>query len=166
MPDTIRNPLLGFVAGALAVLIFHQLMYLLIVSFGGPYGLTVSGQPWRMNPVGFMPDLTKAVSLSAITVPNIINQMVWGGLWGALFGAIANSMPGGPVWVKALIFAVIAPLLIGSWLIVPLIRGQPVFSGFVPPRMLVSFLLNGVGFGVGLAILYPLLQGMLGRRTA
>lgn len=154
-----RNILFGIVAGALAVLIFHQGMYYLLATSG----MGVSGQPWRTNPVPLWPDLMKALSSPAVSVPTIASQMVWGAMWGALFGLIVDRMPGGPVWVKGLIFALIFPMLLSSWLILPLLRGTPIFSGFLadynPVRLRTGFLLNGLAFGLGLGIIYSLLPG-------
>lgn len=154
-----RGIVLGFIAGALAVLIFHQGMYYLLATSN----MGVSGQPWRTNPVPLWPDLMRALSVPAYNVPAIVNQMIWGGSWGALFGLIADRMPGGPIWVKGFIFACIFPMLIGAWLVLPLIRGTPVLGGFLaeynPVRLRTGFLLNGLAFGLGLGIIYSLIRG-------
>jgi|GEM_PF-1296410 len=157
-----RGIALGFIAGALAVLIFHQGMYHLLATSN----MGVSGQPWRTNPVPLWPELMRAIGAQPFTVPAIASQMIWGGLWGGLFGAFAERVPGGPIWVKALIFACIFPMLLSSWLLLPLVRGTQVLSGFLtdhnPVRLRTGFLLNGLAFGLGLGIIYSLLGSRRG----
>lgn len=164
---TVRNVLFGFIAGALAVLVFHQGMYWLIANYGGPYGLTLRGQPWRWTEQAqFMPDLLKALKYSPQQVPYLANQMFWGGLWGALFGLLVNRLPGGAIPVKAFIFAMIGPMLIGSWLLLPLMATppRPILNGFLNGYnvkvLATGFLLNGVAFGIGLGVFFSLMRGM------
>jgi hypothetical protein len=145
--DNAVKLLTGFIAGALAVLVFHQLTYLGLQQAG-----MVTSPPWRMNPV------------PPYGVPTILNQVFWGGLWGAAFGLLFGQLPGRG-WQKGIIFGMIGPMLLGSWLVVALLKGQPVMAGFVPPRMLVGFLLNGIAFGLGLGLLYPALRGLLRREA-
>ena len=77
MPNSVHRTIAGFIAGALAVAIFHQGMYLLMKQFGVP----LPGAPWNMAPAA-----------SAYGMPTVLNQMFWGGLWGILFtGAIGAS---------------------------------------------------------------------------
>ena len=134
---------LGFAAGALAVLIFHQSVYFVLSQFG-----MVQNLPWRMNPI------------PPFGVPSLLNQMFWGGLWGALFALIVRWAPG-PLWLAGLVFGLIFPMTLGSWVLVPLIKGQPLFSGYFihhdPLRLLTGFLLNGIAFGTGLGVIYSTL---------
>ncbi len=70
-------------------------------------------------------------------------------------------------WIKGLFFGMIFPMLIGSWLVVAMIKGQPLFAGamakggFDIMALRNGFLLNGVAFGLGLGVLYPLVARML-----
>ena len=137
----------GFIAGALAVLAFHQGMYLILNMTG-----LLPSPPWRMNPV------------PPYGVPILINQMFWGGLWGTAFGLLYRQIPG-PILVKGITFGMIGPMLLGSWLVVSLIKGQPIMAGWVPQRLLVGFLLNGIAFGIGLGLLYPLLTKATGQNA-
>ena len=59
----------------------------------------------------------------------------------------------------------VGPMLLGSWLVVSLIKGQPIMAGWVPQRLLVGWLLNGIAFGIGLGLLYPLLTKATGQKT-
>lgn len=127
MPMVARNIMLGSVAGMLAVLVFHQGMYYLLATSG-----VVGGGPWRLVPAPFWRDLSIAFRAPVATVPLLIGLVIWGGLWGGLFGLFADWMPGRLNWLKGMIFALLFPLLLGSWLIIPLIRGTTTFSGFFP----------------------------------
>lgn len=143
MHVTPRNIVAGFVAGAFAVIIFHQGVYSLMSNWG-----MVSGQPWRMTP-------------NPYGVPDLVNQSFWGGLWGILFALIIDRMPPIPNWVNGLLFGLIFPMLLGSWILVSLIKGRPLFSGYFADfnlgRLRNGFVLNGVAFGIGLGIIYGLL---------
>ena len=140
---------LGFLAGALAVPVFHQAAVLLLHLAG-----QIPTFPWSMRPV------------PPLNVPTLLNQMFWGGLWGALFAAVVEAMPGRALWLKGVIFGLLGPWLIGNGILVPLIKGGPMLFGFSVPRMLIGASI-GATFGLGLAIIYGLLQGTLdGRRTA
>ena len=161
MNSTVTRVVGGFIAGALAVLIFHQGMYVLIQKllamgvFGPP---PLGGVPWNM-----------AADPAAYNMPRVLNQAFWGGLWGILFAYLINSLPG-PNVVRGFIFGVVFPMLLGSWLIVAMIKGAPMFSGafakgFNIMALRNGFLLNGVAFGIGLGLLYPAIAGMFSRRT-
>lgn len=152
MNGTFGRLLAGFIAGALAVLIFHQGMYLLLHLSG-----LIPNAPWRMNPV------------PPYGVPTIINQMFWGGLWGAGFALLYDVLPGSAV-VKGLIFGMLGPMLLGSWLVVAFLKGQPLFAGafakgFDITKLRNGFLLNGIAFAIGIGLLYPRLAGLIGARA-
>ena len=107
MPSTITKTIAGFIAGALAVAIFHQAMYWALMKFG----VSLQGSPWNL-----------AANKAAYNMPTVVNQMFWGGLWGVVFAFLADHIPGGPL--KGFVFGCVFPMLLGSWLIVPLIKGR------------------------------------------
>jgi hypothetical protein len=154
MPATVSRAIAGFIAGALAVLVFHQGMYFVMKMAGLP----LQGVPWNMKPLN-----------AANPVPILLNQMFWGGLWGVLFAFVYHALPTKPAWSKGFIFGLMFPMLLGSWVIVAGIKGQPMFadlgSDWNPMRLRNGFLLNGLALGVGLGVLYPLLARMLSRRA-
>lgn len=140
----------GFIAGAVATLVFHQCMFAILAAAGW-----VAQRPWRMTPV------------PPFSVPAIINLAFWGGVWGIgfalLHGRLGAALGGAPSWVRGMMYSAIGPMLLGSWLIVPLIKGNAIMAGFAPDRMLVSFLLNAIAFGAGLGITNALLIGQPNR---
>jgi hypothetical protein len=141
----LRDMMLGFAAAALAVLIFHQGMLYMMGQLGWTKGVA-----WSMD------------SVPPFGVPKFVNAMFWGGLWGILFGAIADRIPGSAYWSKGFIFGLIFTTILGSWLIVSLIKGRPIFSGFLNgydfSKLRNGFLLNSVAFGIGLGVIYRLLR--------
>ncbi len=133
----------GFLAGALAVPLFHQIG-LVLLSFvrGGPVNV------FSMRPAG------------ALGVPQIFNLMFWGGVWGVVYALIEPkfSLPG---WAKGLIFGATLPVLAGWFIFAPL-RGQPVAAGWELSRMIWSPIINGI-YGVGVGSLYPVIRIWLRR---
>ena len=141
MTSTLPKALaMGFVAGALAVPLFHQGMVLMLHLAG-----QIPSFPWSMRPV------------PPYGVPTLANQMFWGGLWGALFAVVADAIPGRRLWLKGVIFGLLGPWLLGNGVLVPLIKGGPLLFGFAVPRMLIGAAI-GAAFGLGLALIYGLLR--------
>ena len=153
MPSTLYKIIAGFIAGALATVLLHQAMYWALLKFG----VKLPGAPWNMAPAP-----------EAYGLPILFNQMFWGGLWGVVFAFMIDYVPG-PNLLKGFLFGCIFPMLIGSWLVVALIKGRPILQGFLTDgdiwRLRPGFLLNGIAFGLGLGLLYPLLAGLMGGNT-
>lgn len=187
--------LLGFIAGALSVLIFHQpTIYGL-----GQLGL-INANVYQMGAFG------------PLGVPQIVNQCFWGGLWGilfvllwdrqswttrgSLFGMIFGLFSGMIMWgalqgaigdlkavavalpfaliLAALLILVGAEVLFGivfgitgpamvNWVILPLIRGTPVFAGGSAGGIGRTALI-GAMFGLGMALILSLVERLGGRR--
>lgn len=156
MSSTMTKVIGGFIVGCLAVLIFHQGMYVILQQIGLP----LRGAPFSMTP-----------NKSAFGMPTLFNQMFWGGLWGIVFAYTIDMLPG-PNWLRGMIFGFLGPVLLGGWLLVAHFKGLPYFGGafekggFNIMAWRNTFLLNSVGFGLGLGLLYPLVAGMMSRRTA
>ncbi len=164
MPFTFARVIAGFLAGALAVIIFHQGMYVLMQQMGLP----LRGSPWNMTSAPLWVELTRSLKMQPLTLPVIANQAIWGGLFGILFAFLVDRMPGGLSIVKGFIFGCIFPMLLGRWLIVALVKGTPIFAGaftkgFDITALRNGFLLDGLAFGVGLGLLYPILLRALRR---
>ena len=129
-----HSPLTLFIAGVIAVLLFHQgwasLMYL-----GG-----FSPNP----PFNFRPT-------QPLGVPQIWSNAFWGGIWGIVYGIVATRFADrGPVyWIGAFLFGALALTLFGRFVIAPL-RGQPINWDLIGAWR--GYLINGV-WGLGTAAL-------------
>jgi hypothetical protein len=131
-----RDLAFGFVAGALAVAIFHQIMVLILTAGG-----MIPGTPYSLRPT------------PPFSVPAVVNTMFWGGVWGVVYAAVVDRFPTNwPFWAVGLVFGAIGPVLVG-WFVVAPIKGLPVAAGFVPTRMLAGVLINGF-WGLGTAIIF------------
>lgn len=126
--------LFGFIAGFIAVPVFHQL---------AAYGLwaTIPGRnfPWNMRP-------------NPWGVPNLINLAFWGGVWGIVFAFVQTRFPRGIAYLLlAFLFGAILPTAF-SWYVLSPLRGRGIgaFSIYGP-------LLNGA-WGLGTGIIYALLS--------
>lgn len=150
---SMRKGIAGFIAGALAVAVFHQGMYFVLKKGGLP----LQGTPWSLTP-----------NPAAFGLPSLLNLMFWGGLWGGVYAFVAERIPGRYGWHKGIVFGTGATLLLGSWILVSLAKGRPLFNGFLADwqwsRLQTGFLLNGIAFGAGLGCLYPAAVRVLGAR--
>ena len=128
-----KNILLGFAAGAIAVVTVHEIINFLLLQAG-----VFPRVPWSMAP-------------AAMTgLPQIVSDVFWGGLWGGLFAFIQDSIPGDSLTIKGLIFGIVGPAIIGVFILVPLITGRfPLFFGG-DPKLIVSVLLILAGFGAAM----------------
>ena len=133
-PLRARLPL-GFVAGALAVLVFHQGALALLHAAGITPATPFSFQP--TPPLG---------------VPRVLSAAFWGGVWGLAFVTSDRRLPRKPssVLVGAL-FGALAPTLV-SWLVVAPVKGLPLAAGGDPRAMLTGVVVNAA-WGAGTALL-------------
>ena len=125
-----------FLAGAIAVPLFHQgLLFLLNVAG------VIDRAPFGMTP-------TKPFG-----VPSLISLAFWGGVWGILLGLVLIRRTGGAsFWITALVFGAIAPTLVAMFVVPPL-KGKPI--SLEPMFFVGGMLLNGA-WGIGTAVLYRL----------
>jgi hypothetical protein len=136
-PNPARWILIGFLAGAVSVLVFHQgavaLMNALELTERAPYAM----QPTQ--PFG---------------LPQLWSLAFWGGVWGVLFAALLRRLDGAPLVAAALVLGAVLPTLVAWFLVAPL-KGQPVAAGFAPMAMAFGVIVNaawGLGTGLGLAL--------------
>jgi hypothetical protein len=133
-----RVAIAGFVAGSLAVLVFHQ-GALLALHLAG----LVAAPPWRLAPV------------PPFGVPAVLSAAFWGGIWGIALALLAprfgRGRHGAGYWLGALAFGAIAPTLVAWFVVLPL-KGLPAGGGFAWPGVLVGPVVNGA-WGVGAALL-------------
>jgi hypothetical protein len=114
-----RTIVVGFIAGFLSILIFHQLGFYIT----NQLGLTRAAI-YSMNGV------------PPFGVPAILSSAFWGGLWGIVAAYVVPRLPAaldGPVgWV---LFAAIAVTIV-NWFVVLPIKGAPVGGGFRMPGVI------------------------------
>ena len=152
---SIGNMLLGFVAAAIAVLTVHQAIVHLLAINGV---LPPPAKGWSMAEIKTAPAAITSLfqKMGAVGLPALVNNVFWGGLWGALFAAVWPMIPGGAMWLRGLVFGLLI-VLVSNWTILPLIKGQPLFAGMVPMRMLATVLIVG-GFGTTVGLVYGMIR--------
>ena len=127
-----------FVAGTLAVPLFHQVMLALLVAIG----MTT------YKPFQFM-------ATKPFGVPQLISLSFWGGVWGLILGLVLLRVRSSlAYWTIATIFGAIAPTLVAGLVVAPL-------NGMTMPRdpkMVITGLLVNAAWGVGTALLYRLMD--------
>lgn len=129
---------LAFVAGVLAVPLFHQPMLVLLHAVG-----VTPAAPYAMRP------------LPPFGVPQVVSQSFWGGVWGVVFALVAPRFPRGPgYWAAAALFGAFALSLV-AWFVVAPIKGLPAAGGGRPAAIATGLLVNGA-WGLGTALLLRL----------
>jgi hypothetical protein len=126
---------LGFIAGFVATIAFHQpVLWLLHVA-----GVTQRA-PYNMKPV------------PPLSVPSVISLAFWGGVWGVIMIlALARIKANGTYYLSAALFGAILPTL-AAWFISAPLHGQPAAAP-KPAMMLIGFAVNAA-WGLGTAIVY------------
>ena len=141
-----RTALCGFIAGAVAYLVFHQ---------GGFWALTHAGvlnaSTWPM------------VSTRPFGVPQVVSYMFWTGLWGVLAAFLVPRVTM-PRWLGWVLFAAVVVTLVNWFIVLPL-KGSPVGGGFRMPGVVVAPLVYGF-WGLGMWLIYRALQRPLGASPA
>ena len=134
MTAWMRTVLVGFVAGAVSVLIFHQAGF------------------WIANELGYTRvPLYGLRPLPPWGVPTILSQAFWGGLWGIAAAFLVPRLPrplnGALGWI---LFAAVVVTLVNWFVVLPL-KGLPVGGGFRMPGPVVLPLDYALwGFGMWL----------------
>jgi hypothetical protein len=140
--------LLGFLAGAASVFVFHQGALAVLRAAG----LTTRA-PYSLQPT------------TPLGVPQVLSLAFWGGLWGLALVSTDRRLPrrGAAVLVGAL-FGALAPTLV-AWFVVAPLKDQPLAAGGVPSAMLTSVLVNAA-WGAGTASLLLAVHRLQDRRSA
>ena len=125
----------GFIAGGLAVLVFHQ------------------GALAMLHAMGIAPNAAFSMKATAPWgIPQVASLAFWGGLWGIAFAALSRNWDGPRLVAAATAFGAMAPTLV-AWFIAAPLKGQPMAAGLVPAAMMVGLIVNaawGLGTGIGL----------------
>ena len=141
----LRTLLLGFVAGVVAVLVFHQGTAFLLYHLGNDIPAVVSALGKTTAPFNMAP--TKPLG-----VPVVGSQAFWGGVWGMVLALILVTLRP-PAILFSTVFGALALTAVAVTL-VPFLKGLPTWNGAIPWR---GLLYNGAwGFGVALMLLRPL----------
>jgi hypothetical protein len=138
---------MAFVAGVLAVPIFHQIL-LLVLHLAG----IVPFSPFNMAP-------TKPFG-----VPSVISSSFWGGVWGVVFAlTLPRWFHGTAYWVASFVAGGVVLTLVFMFVVWPLKIGG------LPPDLLglfiIGFLLNAA-WGIGWALFLALFERMRGASAA
>lgn len=141
-----RTIVVGFIAGFLSVLIFHQLGFFIANEFGLSRAAIYSMRP-----------------VPPFDVPAILSSAFWGGLWGIVAAYVVPRLPAavdGPLgWM---LFAAVVVTLV-NWFIVQPIKGTPVGAGFQMPRVIVVPVVYAF-WGMGMWLIAGLTRWALGWR--
>lgn len=141
--SVIKTVVLGFIAGAIATLTVHELISLLFY-----YNWTGWERiSWDMSPIDHP---VNNMLMTDFAPPKIVSATFWGGVWGSILALILGALPQGPLTFKGLAFGLIGPALLGVFILVPLIRGGPLFFGGDMSLIIpVLFILAGWGAATG-----------------
>ena len=147
MSSTVSRILIGFIAGAIAVVTVHELINLILLNAG-----LFPRVPWSMAPAAMS------------GVPQIVSDMFWGGAWGSLFALFAANR--GNTLLNGAFFGMAGPALIGVFIAVPLLTNRfPMFFNG-DAKMIGSVLLILAGWGAATAWLYGMISARCGAQCA
>jgi hypothetical protein len=138
--------LVGFICGALAVVVFHQgTLYVLYHQFPLIKMLTGAADAFRPANAGF-----SFRPVPPLGVPQILSLAFWGGVWGILLAALIRwgRMP--DLLTGFVLGAVVCTLV--AFTLVAQLRGAPMWAGGNTIVWIRAMLLNGA-FGWGAAFL-------------
>jgi hypothetical protein len=136
---------LGCIAGAIAVLVFHQTTLQLFFWFG------------------LAPQAAFRVAVvTPFNAPMVVSVTFWGAVYGGVFGLVAPRLRV-PILVKALLAGLFAMLM--TWFVVRPLAGHPIAFGWQSIAMLRSAAAC-IMWGIGITLILPLLhpRGLNGRR--
>jgi hypothetical protein len=127
---------LAFLAGFIAVLIFHQ----------GVLGI--------LHALGEAPPPFAFKSTAPFGVPAVISAAFWGGIWAIALAFAVRRLSGLSYWLTALLFGALALTAVALFVVAP-IKGEPVL--LQPSHVIVGLAVNGA-WGIGTAILFRLFR--------
>lgn len=126
---------LGFAAGFIATLIFHQGLWYIFNQVGV---IPLDRPAWAMD------------STPPFEIPAVLSKAFWGGLWGLVLTSILMHLDGMSYWAAWTVLGAVA-LTAVAFFVVPPLKGQPIPALW--PRFFVGLALNGAwGFGTALLL--------------
>jgi len=127
--------MLGFAAGFIATLIFHQGLWYIFNQMGV---IPLNRPAWAMD------------STPPFEIPAVVSKAFWGGLWGLVLTSILIHLDGMSYWAAWIVLGAVA-LTAVAFFVVPPLKGQPIPALW--PRFFVGLALNGAwGFGTALLL--------------
>ena len=133
----VKLSIIGFIAGFLAVLIFHQSLWYLL----NLVGLIPLDRPaWPLDPI------------PPYGVLSVISKAFWGGAWGAFLAPLLQGLTGRAYWAGWIIIGAVALSLV-AFFVVPPITGEPIPALW--PRFFAALLVNAA-WGLGTALFLKL----------
>jgi len=127
--------MLGFAAGFIATLIFHQGLWHIFNQMGV---IPLNRPAWAMD------------STPPFEIPAVVSKAFWGGLWGLVLTSILMHLDGMSYWAAWIVLGAVA-LTAVAFFVVPPLKGQPIPALW--PRFFVGLALNGAwGFGTALLL--------------
>ena len=125
--------ILGFVAGFLATILFHQGLWFVF----NQTGIIPADRPaWPLDPV------------PPLGIPSVVAKAFWGGLWGAGLTLVLGQLTGTAYWASWIVVGAVALTVVTFFVVLP-IKGEAIPSLW--PRFANGLLLNGAwGFGTAL----------------
>ena len=141
MSNTVmRTVIAGFIAGAVGVLVFHQVGFLIATQLKLSTAIFYNMKP--LPPWG---------------VPTVVSQAFWGGLWGIAAAFIVPRLPnplkGALGWT---LFGGVVVML-ANWFIVLPIKGAPIGGGWRMPATVVVPVVYAF-WGFGMWVIYNLVR--------
>ena len=130
-----KRLLFAFIAGFVAVLVFHQGMLTLLHAVG-----FTPRAPFPIHPT------------QPFGIPQIWSLAFWGGVWGLIFAVFFRppARGGKYYWLGAILFGAIGPTL-AAWFLVAPLKGQALAAGWKLAPMITGLLVNGA-WGLGTAL--------------
>ncbi|MCO6418971.1 hypothetical protein JYK14_22830 [Siccirubricoccus sp. KC 17139] len=143
-----RTILYGFVAGFLAVLVFHQGTAFLLHHVGNGLGPSVAL-------FGRVPAPFNMAAVPPLGVPQVLSLAFWGGVWGILLALLLRWLRV-PALLFGLVFGAVAATLVAFTLVAQM-KGLPLWAGGNRQVWARALLYNGAwGWGTALLLLRPL----------
>jgi hypothetical protein len=144
----LRRIIGGFIAGFIAVPVFHQGVLALLNLAG-----IVDWPVWQLH------------ATAPLGVPQLISISFWGGVWGIILALLLPRLRGGGRrLVFGFLFGALLPTLVAWFVVLPL-KGAPVGGGFAPAAVITALLINGA-WGLGTAFLLEMTVGRSERVAA
>lgn len=127
---------LAFLAGFIAVPIFHQGVLGILHAFGA------APAPFDFTPT------------APFGVPAIVSAAFWGGIWAIALAFVVRRLSGFSYWLTALLFGALALTAVALFVVGP-IKGEPPL--LQASYVMVGFAVNGA-WGIGTALLFRLFR--------